>query len=367
MSDPIPPPVHPNLGRTLILAVLGVLVVAAAVIFLLRVPSTPPPSPPPPSASTAAPASAPPASGTASTTAESKPTPTPAPVPPTFDIVRVDPQGSAVVAGRADPGAAVAILSDGAAFGQAKADTQGSWAFGPTEPLPPGSHALTLREHTLGGQDVAGLSTVLMVVPERAEVAATPTQPAQQPLAVLTTPGQAPRVLQTPAGEPTAKPGQLGLGAVEYDAKGELRLSGTAPPGATLRVYEDNKPIGDVHASPEGSWTLVPGTQIPEGTHQLRLDQVGPNGKVVARVELPVRREPAEAAALAPGRVVVQPGSNLWRIAYHAYGHGIRYTIIFQANRSQIRDPNLIYPGQVFTIPPPSGDAATPASSNKSR
>ena len=49
--------------------------------------------------------------------------------------------------------------------------------------------------------------------------------------------------------------------------------------------------------------------------------------------------------------VDIQPGNNLWRIAQHSYGDGLRYTEIFQANRTQIHDPNLIYPGQVFAVP----------------
>jgi nucleoid-associated protein YgaU len=51
--------------------------------------------------------------------------------------------------------------------------------------------------------------------------------------------------------------------------------------------------------------------------------------------------------------VVVQPRQNLWRLARRAYGAGIRYTVIYQANHDQIRDPRLIYAGQIFTIPPP--------------
>ena len=47
----------------------------------------------------------------------------------------------------------------------------------------------------------------------------------------------------------------------------------------------------------------------------------------------------------------MQPGENLWSLARAAYGDGLRYTVILRANRSQIRDPALIYPGQAFTVP----------------
>jgi nucleoid-associated protein YgaU len=49
--------------------------------------------------------------------------------------------------------------------------------------------------------------------------------------------------------------------------------------------------------------------------------------------------------------VVVQPGHSLWRIARRTYGDGVRYHVIYQANSEQIRDPDLIYPGQVFVMP----------------
>ncbi len=75
-------------------------------------------------------------------------------------------------------------------------------------------------------------------------------------------------------------------------------------------------------------------------------------GRVASRVELPFLREALALAQIAPGQVVVQPGQNLWRLARRAYGSGLRYTVIYQANRDQIRDEKLIYPGQVFTVPP---------------
>ena len=49
--------------------------------------------------------------------------------------------------------------------------------------------------------------------------------------------------------------------------------------------------------------------------------------------------------------IVVEPGNSLWRIARRTYGQGTRYTVIFEANRKQIENPDLIYPGQVFNLP----------------
>ena len=51
------------------------------------------------------------------------------------------------------------------------------------------------------------------------------------------------------------------------------------------------------------------------------------------------------------GKAIIRRGDNLWTIARRVYGTGVSYTMIFDANKSQIRDPNLIYPGQVFDLP----------------
>jgi len=83
----------------------------------------------------------------------------------------------------------------------------------------------------------------------------------------------------------------------------------------------------------------------------MRADQVSENGKVVARVEYTFARS-EDITQMAEGTyVLVQPGNSLWRIARRVYGDGFSYTQIFQANDSQITDPDLIYPGQVFEVP----------------
>ena len=59
------------------------------------------------------------------------------------------------------------------------------------------------------------------------------------------------------------------------------------------------------------------------------------------------------------GRVVIQPGNNLWKLSRVIYGKGMSYTVIYEANKGQIRNPDLIYPGQIFVLPG-DGTAAVP-------
>ncbi len=274
-------------------------------------------------------------------TAVAQPIPGLAGLAPSFDIVRVSPDGSAVLAGRAEPGATIMVQRGGRTLGEAQVDAGGSWVLTPSAKLPPGADEITLSSRDSTGHEAVADAPVLVVVPQAA--AALPA------VAVLMPPTAPARLLQSPGGQ---APGQaLGLGIVDYDEHGAIRFSGTAPPGAPVRVYVDDAPVGDAVAGQDGHWGLLPLEAVPPGMHRLRLDQLTPAGQVARRMELPFQREAMPSPGLAPGQVVVQPGQTLWRIARRSYGAGTRYTIIFLANRDQIRDVALIYPGQVFTIP----------------
>jgi nucleoid-associated protein YgaU len=51
------------------------------------------------------------------------------------------------------------------------------------------------------------------------------------------------------------------------------------------------------------------------------------------------------------GAVIIRRGDSLWRISRRVYGHGVRYSTIYLANQEQIRNPDRIWPGQVFRMP----------------
>ena len=295
------------------------------------------------------------------TTAPTLAAPPPAVPPvaaPSFDIVRVNPQGSAVIAGRAAPDSVVTLQQNGKTIGQAKTDGQGQFVVLPDKPLAPGGQELTLQAKLPGQTAVAGNTPVMVVVPPPApSVAASATPSASTPVpplpvvAVLTPSNAPPILLQAPA----AASGTLAVGVVDYDSSASIRFSGTAPPDSKVRVYVDNNAVGETQAGPDGRWALTPTAAIPPGAHKLRLDQIGPRGQVLGRAELPFQRAAPDEVKVAEGQVVVQPGESLWRIARNRYGQGVRYTEIFAANSSRIRDPDLIYPGQVFVLPSAAG------------
>ena len=388
------------------------------------------------------------------------------PVPPSFDVVRVERSGEAVIAGRAAPGSVVTVMSGARALGQVTADRNGQWALVLSTPLEPGSHELSLESRSAEGAVLLSDNVVVVSVP-RPQVAAAetvptqaqaaPTQSQEAPQAQATAPTlepepepSAPKVVarepapaeassagaqagatqpaaatqepspavasQEPApasgvqvaaveqpapaepaaptepskAEPAAASaprlvqemeqalavlmprsgegririlqqpqtssaglgeGTLILETVDYDAQGRASVGGRAAPGARLIVYLDNKPAAHALAGADGRWTATLARSVKQGLHRLRVDQLDAAGRVAARVETPFSRAVLAAALPTETAVIVQPGNSLWRISRRIYGEGLRYSVIYQANQEQIRDPDLIYPGQIFVLP----------------
>ena len=268
--------------------------------------------------------------------------------PPSFDVVRIsDVDCTAVMAGRAPAGAIVRIAANGKTIATLRAESDGSWAHVVSEPFTPGGVELTLTAETTAGMAESPESVVL-VVPDCADLSGD-----NKAIALLTPKNRTgTRILQEPdRTDRIAMPEGLNLGKVDYDEKGNLEMSGRGAPDAELRAYVDGAYAGRARADAEGQWRIMPEAEIAPGLHVLRVDHVDGSGVVLARIELPFARVAPSSVEVTTDQVIVQPGNSLWRIARRTYGRGISFTTIYEANRDLIRDPDLIYPGQVFDLP----------------
>jgi len=350
--------------------------------------------------------------GTASDSAPAETPQTPAPpVPPEISTFRLEPGGRMLVAGRGAPGWDVSILVDAEALARLSPDSRGEFvAFLDLAPsrLP---RVLSLMMHAPGGeQDIISDDEIIIApTPEQAEVAtardgsapgadapadtaepsdkpaedgapraeagagaagteaqASPSEPDAEPgadaaepasQAVLLADETGVRVIQPPvaAETPPEVMSVVALDAITYDDAGEVELSGRARGEGFVRVYVDNTPVATAPVAPDGQWRSdLP--EIDSGVYTLRIDEVDASGAVVSRVETPFQREDRGLLSGADSArrieaITVQPGNTLWAISRARYGEGPLYVRIFEANRDRIRDPDLIYPGQVFTVP----------------
>ena len=272
---------------------------------------------------------------------------------PSFTTVRINADGYAVIAGRAAPNSMIDILDNGKVLGQVTSDSRGEWVFVTKEPLVPGSRPLSLRQYHAGEkQIVRSKEPLVIVVSERnKDLSGKPSKTKTQALALRLSPsGERPSTfIQRPKNDGSEY--SLSVDTIDYNDQGRLYISGRGHPGRIVHAYLDGQLIGRSNIDDSGGWQIKPDEPVKPGLYSFRADEVNLAGKVQNRIEIPFSRADLSKTMPPEPMVVVQPGNSLWRLARRVYGKGLSYTTIYAANKDQIRNPDLIYPGQVFAIP----------------
>ena len=340
---------------------------------------------------------------------------TPVLAPPVLDQIFVETDGTALLSGKAEPGSQIRILLDGESVHSFTVDDSGQFAEFVAIPFSETARGLVLEtangtqsvqsddyliaalpkpdeaevvddqvanadvdpaadagpqptedeQAGTAGPDRDTETVVLEEVEEPAVSDISPEEPAssEQQVAVLRSGAEGVELVQPPANE-TSAPDQVALDTIGYSDIGDVQLSGRVSQGAAVRLYLNNRLVADIEPEQDGGWRGEI-TDVNPGVYTLRVDEVDTDGTVLSRLETPFKREPvevlqaAEAQDTAPGAdqttpirsVTVQRGDTLWAISRDRFGDGVLYVRLFEANRDLIRDPDLIYPGQVFTIP----------------
>ena len=387
---------------------------------------------------------------------------------PTFDVLRVEPDGTAVIAGAAEPLGVLDVKEGDTVVASSSVGDTGDFVAIIETPLPPGDHLIYLDVTMPDGRTARSLQTATISIPAT---------PAGDLLALITEPGKASEIIASPDGDESAPKGtviarapgssgeqenggqtsgnqdrdgvnasddtnaaggdaertsaneqtqdgsgtdnasdqeetQLQTVTVETDAEsteqnggqGEvvalvsikaveiegnrLFVAGSGTQGATIRGYIDDALIGDAEVNVDGNYVLDAEIDVSVGLHTIRVDMLDEDGGVVARAVVPFDRPPGDQVAAvssaqatsgeqqqdgsqtftqpqlesSDNAVIIRRGDNLWRISRRMYGRGVRYTTIYLANEPQIVNPNLILPGQVFSVPKeplPIGEAET--------
>ncbi len=264
---------------------------------------------------------------------------------PSFDVVRVGPDGRAVIAGRAAPKARIVLLDGGKEIAKTESDARGEWVILVQDPpLAPGQHELRVVQHLEGRAPVTSEQAVIVVVPPAASAGK------EESLVMIDPPRGGTTLLQPPTAAGVARSGDLAVSTLDYDERGQMTVSGLANANSAVRIYLDGKAVAEGKSGADGRWRLSPEQPVSVGKHVLRVERLAADGKPAQRLEMTFER--AVMAAGGDGRRLhIVHGDNLWSIARAHYGEGTRFTVIFEANKDRIRDPNLIYPGQVFSLP----------------
>ncbi len=272
---------------------------------------------------------------------ETQPEPAPDLIAPKFDVVRVDKQGNAVVAGVASPNSTVQVLGNGAEVARAQTDSSGN--FVALFDIPAGQPPLVLElvADPDGAQIKSAESFTILPIDPTHKTA---------PL-IVAKDDEGVTLLQAEPIAPSASDSitEIQIDTIDYGATGDVIISGRANADGRVRVSIGSTPI----ESPitDGAWQVsLP--DIAVGIHTILVEALDETNTITATIESPFKREiPRQTAGGGPVQVTIQPGNHLWGLAYERYGDGFRYLQIFEANKDLIQNPDLIYPGQIFDLP----------------
>ena len=234
----------------------------------------------------------------------------------TIDTISYSSNGDVILGGRGQAGNFVRIYLDNQFLATSKIAADGYWALELSD-IEPGIYTLRVDELNAAGDVVSRAET-----PFKREAA--------EELAELMAAG-------TETEEPSAEgPSESAAEAEVVDAEA---LASVEPEAADDPQPEEVVTQEEVNVQAEVAELNPQGEQSSDGG------------------SLAVEGQPADTASVlrTPSKKfrvrTVQPGSTLWAIAKESYGAGIEYFKVFEANKERIRDPDLIYPGQVFEIP----------------
>ncbi len=344
---------------------------------------------------------------------------------PSFDVLRVEPDGDVVIAGRATPKSTIEVVSGSSILGRAEANENGDFVVLFDDKLKSGDYQLVLRATSPDGKVATSLQTAIVSVPQTDK---------GDLLALVEEPGQASRMISLPQGKEENKEvshiqnntnnqgantldsdnitnnngasstGQtdsiaspkdqlaedrpISVEAVEIEGD-TIYVAGRALLGKRVNVYANDIVLGSSEISAEKRFLVRSHQPLKVGDYIIRADLLDEKNAIIATARVPFHREegqnisavapakqlmqmdvqppknaeigqaslsdeqPNQEAALerAHGSIIIRKGDNLWTISKRNYGRGTRYTTIYSANRDQINNPDLIWPGQVFTMP----------------
>lgn len=329
---------------------------------------------------------------------------------PTFDVLRVEPDGTAVIAGTAEPRGLLEVMENDDVLTSSDVGDTGDFVAIIDTPLTPGDHQVYLDVSMPDGRRARSAQTATISIPDGddGELLAIITEPGQaSELVNIPEPsssGQVAQETQTAAATETQQEdddqsGQTTLDEVTVETSGSndnqpaiaatvsiraveiegntLFIAGSGEVDATVRGYLDDAVLTDSTINTDGNFVIEADVPVSVGLHTIRVDMLADDGSVIARAVVPFDRPPGDqvaAVSTAPANerqqqdngtatfvqpqlqgsdnaVIIRRGDNLWRISRRVYGRGVRYTTIYLANESQIVNPDIILPGQVFSLP----------------
>ncbi len=244
---------------------------------------------------------------------------------PTFDVLRVEPDGSTVIAGSAAPNSKLEILDGDKVVTTTDVGPTGDFVAVLDNPLSAGDHQLVLRATGKDGKASTSEEVATVSVPKDGKNS--------ELLAMVSKPGTASRVITAPkpdtqvasnggtvpsssdaasapagtqSGPTTAN--DVMVSAVEIEGD-KIFVAGMAKASANVVAYADDQLIGKAKAGPDGHFVVDGVMPLSVGDHKIRVDVLDDAGKVAVRASVNFNRPEGNQVTVAAQSVKSNGGS----------------------------------------------------------
>jgi hypothetical protein len=277
---------------------------------------------------------------------------------PKVDILKVDPDGSYIIAGKGKPNSTISLLEKGNKIESVNADKSGSWVIVSQSNLESGDNLLIIDQDNVDGTSTQSKEIYVTKIDKENE---------KKPLVIeiINEDGGKLSIIQSPSirklktnvqndlnlSEKSIKKINIfEIQSVSFTQDGSLSIQGIANYGSNIE-FIISKNLSSIVLKNKPEWVFKSSYKLDYGMHKLIANLKSQDNTTLDSITLPFMRSEMPTGALPDNFVLIKPGDMLWTISYKIYGNPLKYIEIYEENRDQITNPDLIFPGQVFSIP----------------
>ena len=282
---------------------------------------------------------------------------------PKVDILKVSPDGSYIIAGKGKPNSKISLLEKGNKIESIDADESGSWVIVSQDNLESGDNLLIINQDNIDGTSTQSKEIFVTKIDKENE-----TKPLV--IEIVNDDGGKLSIIQSPSIKKLEnnvendltlsekhinKKNIFKIQSVSFSQDGSLSIQGIANYGSNIEISV-NKNLSRIFLKNKPEWIFNSSYKLGYGMHKLVANLKSQDNIILDSITLPFMRSEMPSGELPDNYVLIKPGDMLWTISYKIYGNPLKYIEIYKENRDQISNPDLIFPGQVFSIPKKNND-----------
>ena len=278
---------------------------------------------------------------------------------PEVDIVKISPDGSFIIAGKGKPNSNIIILNKGEVIESTIVDKGGSWVVVSKENLKVGDNLISINQAENDGKINNYKQLFITKIDEKKIlkplIISAPNENSAN-ISIIQKPAKKQKITKIEeelsiSNKKKIKKKIFNVKTIFFDGKGILSLKGIANYGEKIELFVNEELMDIIFNNEDPKWEYNSEKSFDFGLHNLLVILKSQKNEILNKISIPFMRVEMPSDNIPDNFILIKPGDMLWTIAYRIYGDPLKYIQIFEENKEQITNPDLIFPGQLFSIP----------------